>query len=80
MIQEYEKVVFTVDLPEYHLMAGDVGVVVDIHPSGLAYEVEVFLLDGSTYDVVTVKQGQIRPVTDHEVTHARPLSSAESAM
>lgn len=78
MIREYEQVVFTVDLPQYHLMAGDVGTVVDIHPSGHAYEVEVFLLDGSTYDVVTVQQGQIRPVTDQDVTHARSLLSAES--
>lgn len=30
MIQEFEKVVFTVDLPEYHLVAGDVGTAVDI--------------------------------------------------
>jgi len=50
MIREFEPVVFTVDLPQYGLLAGDVGTVADIHPSGKAYEVEVFLADGSTYD------------------------------
>ncbi len=78
MIREFEPVVFTVDLPQYGLLAGDVGTVVDIHPSGKAYEVEVFLADGSTYDVVTVQEGQIRPATKHEVTHARAITSAEA--
>ena len=76
MIREFAPVVFTVDLPQYHLLAGDVGTVVDIHPSGKVYEVEVFLVDGSTYDVVTVQEGQIRPATAQEVTQARPLSPA----
>ena len=78
MIREFEPVVFTVDLPQYGLLAGDVGTVVDIHPSGIAYEVEVFLADGSTYDVVTVQEGQIRPATKHEVTHARAITSEEA--
>ena len=78
MIQEFEPVVFTVDLPQYGLLAGDVGTVADIHPSGKAYEVEVFLADGSTYDVVTVQKGQIRPVTKNEVTHARAITPAKA--
>jgi hypothetical protein len=79
MIREFEPVVFTVDLPQYGLLAGDVGTVADIHPSGKAYEVEVFRVDGSTYDVVTVQQGQIRPATKNEVTHARAITPAEAA-
>ena len=78
MIQEFEPVVFTVDLPQYGLLAGDVGTVADIHPSGKAYEVEVFLADGSTYDVVTVQEGQIRPATKNEVTHARAITPAKA--
>ena len=57
MIQEFEQVVFTVDLPEYHLLTGDVGTVADIHMSGKAYEVEVFRVDGSTLGVFTVSSG-----------------------
>ena len=78
MIREFEPVVFTVDLPQYGLLAGDVGTVADIHQSGKAYEVEVFLVDGSTYEVVTVQEGQIRPATGREVAHARPLESTKT--
>ena len=78
MIREFEPVVLTADLPQYGLQAGDVGTVADIHPSGKAYEVEVFLADGSTYDVVTVQEGQIRPATKNEVTHARAITPAET--
>jgi hypothetical protein len=78
MIREFEPVVFTVDLPQYGLVAGDVGTIADIHPSGKAYEVEVFRVDGSTYDVVTVQEGQIRPATKNEVTHARTIAPTES--
>ena len=76
MIREFERVVLTVDLPQYGLQAGDVGTVADIHPSGKAYEVEVFRVDGSTYDVVTVQEGQIRPATKYEVPHARAITPA----
>lgn len=79
MIGEFEPVVFTVDLPAYGLLAGDVGTVADIHPSGKAYEVEVFRVDGSTYDVVTVREGQIRPATKNEVTHARTITPVETS-
>ncbi|WIG59078.1 MAG: hypothetical protein OJF49_001825 [Ktedonobacterales bacterium] len=78
MIQEFEQVVLTVDLPQYGLLAGDVGTVADIHPSGKAYEVEIFRGDGSTYDVVTVQEGQIRPATKNEVTHARAITPVET--
>lgn len=79
MIREFESVVFTVDLPRYGLLAGDVGTVADIHASGKAYEVEVFLADGSTYDVVTVQEGQIRPATKNEVMHTRAIKPEEAA-
>ena len=78
MIREFEPVVLTVDLPQYGLQAGDVGTVADIHPSGKAYEVEVFRVDGSTYDVVTVQEDQIRPATKNEMTHARAITPAET--
>lgn len=73
MITEHGRVVFTVDLPEHHIAAGDVGTVVHIYEDGAAYEVEVFTLDGRTLDVVTVEAGQVRPVTHRDVLHARVL-------
>lgn len=73
MIREHDRVVFMTDIPESHLAAGDVGTVVHIYEHGAAYEVEVFGLDGHTVDVVTVAAAQVRPVTHHDVLHAREL-------
>jgi hypothetical protein len=77
MIQEFQDVVFTVDLPAFHVAAGDVGTVVDVIGDGAAYQVEVFFLDGSTLGVVTAEASQIRPITSLDVTHARSLPSGE---
>ncbi|HEX6800406.1 MAG TPA: DUF4926 domain-containing protein [Ktedonobacterales bacterium] len=71
MIQEHDRVILTRDLPEHHLVAGDVGTVVHLYPGGAAYEVEVFTLDGHTFDVVTIEAALVRPVTDRDVLHAR---------
>jgi hypothetical protein len=82
MIREFEPVVLTADLPQYGLLAGNVGTVAAIRPSGKAYEVDVFWADGSAYDVVTVQEGQIRPATKHEAPHARhrqPTSGSDIA-
>ncbi len=73
MIQEHERVVLAVDLPEYRLEAGDIGVVVMIHGDHEGYELEIFSADGNTLDVVTVEADQVRPVSRSEVMHARPL-------
>lgn len=74
MIHEHDRVIFTIDLPKSHLAAGDVGTVVHVYQDGAAYEVEVFTLDGWTFDVVTVEAGQVRPVTRRDVQHARELA------
>jgi hypothetical protein len=73
MINEYDRVVLTVDLPEQGLRAGDVGVVVMVHEGGKGYELEIFAVDGHTLDVITVNADQVRPVTEREVLHARVL-------
>ena len=75
MIKEHEQVVLTVDLPEYDLKAGDVGVVVHIYGDGEAYELEIFALDGRTLDVVTVEAAQVRPVSRSDVLHVRERSA-----
>ncbi len=73
MIHEHDRIVFSVDLPQYRLAAGDVGTVVHIYQDQAAYEVEVFTLDGRTFDVVTVEAAQVRPVSSRDVEHAREL-------
>ncbi len=77
MIREHERAVLLVDIPEYHLIAGDVGTVVHIYGSGDAYELEFFKMDGKTIDVVTVEAAQVRPVTHRDMLHARTLEPAD---
>ncbi len=75
MIPEHKQAVLMVDLPDYDLKAGDVGVVVHIYPNATAYEVEFFTLDGHTVDVVTIESNQVRAVSPHDVLHARERSA-----
>lgn len=75
MIREHERAVLTVDLPEYHLKAGDMGTVVHIYSTGAAYEIEFFTVGGETLDVVTVEADQVRPVTRWDVMHVRMLET-----
>ena len=71
MIQELERVALSIDLPDYHLQAGDMGTVVDITGDGAEFTVEFFTLDGETFAVVPVLVSQIRRVGSREIAHAR---------
>ena len=75
MIEEHDQVVITTDLPEYDLIAGDVGVVVHIYNDAQAYELEIFAMDGNTLDVVTVEASQVRPLSPRDVLHVRERSA-----
>lgn len=75
MIKEHERVALIVDLPESHLIIGDVGVVVMIHGDHEGYELEIFSADGHTLDVVTVHADQVRPVNRRDILHVRELSA-----
>jgi Domain of unknown function (DUF4926) len=73
MIKEHQRIVLNADVPAENLEAGDVGTVVHVYRDGLAYEVEFTTLDGNTAAVVTLEAGQVRPVDEREITHARKL-------
>ncbi|MBC6937882.1 MAG: DUF4926 domain-containing protein [Chloroflexi bacterium] len=75
MIRELERVALTVDLPEYHLKAGDMGTVVDITSDDQEYTIEFFTLDGETFAVVPVQASQIRRVGSREIAHARMMET-----
>jgi hypothetical protein len=75
MIKEFERAVLLVDLPNNHLKAGDVGIVVDISSNQRVYEIEFFTADGQTLDVVTVEAHQVRPVQHTDMLHVRVLSA-----
>ena len=76
MIKEHERVVLTTPIPTERLEAGDVGTVVHVYQDDLAYEVEFTTLKGKTAAVVTLEASQVRPVSRHEITHARELASS----
>ncbi|HPA47417.1 MAG TPA: DUF4926 domain-containing protein [bacterium] len=71
MIAEHERVVLTSPIPECQLVPGDVGTVVHIYSDRTACEVEFVMLDGHTAAVATVEMSQLRPVSSHDITHAR---------
>jgi hypothetical protein len=73
MIKKHERVVLNRPVPDEGLETGDVGTVVHVYAGGGAYEVEFTTLAGKTAAVVTVEAGQVRPVGDREITHAREL-------
>lgn len=70
MINEHDQVVLTHNVSD-GFKAGDVGVVVHIYNDGEAYELEMFALNGSTIDVITVNASQVRPVSKRDVLHVR---------
>lgn len=51
MIEEFERIILTEDLPGTDLRKGDVGVVVEIYNEGEGYEVAFFALNGETVAV-----------------------------
>ncbi|MBX3056982.1 MAG: DUF4926 domain-containing protein [Anaerolineae bacterium] len=73
MIAELDRVILTVDLPEYGLRAGDMGTVVLVHDSSKGFEVEFVSLDGETVAVTSLFAYQVRPIGQREIAHARPL-------
>jgi Domain of unknown function (DUF4926) len=75
MIEELSSVVLTTDLPEYGLIAGDIGTIVLVHQGGKGYEVEFVALNGKTLAVVSLHADQVRPIGEHEIAHARTVAA-----
>jgi len=74
-IREHDSVVLTRDLPAIALVAGDVGVVVDVYGNGAAYEVEFMRYDGKTIAVETLEAAAVRGVGTRDVPHVRELAA-----
>ncbi|MEH2038328.1 MAG: DUF4926 domain-containing protein [Nostoc sp.] len=62
MIQELDRVILTINLPEYSLEEGDIKTVVLVHQRGKGYEVEFVTLDGKSVAVVSLHSIQVRPI------------------
>ncbi|MCU0779271.1 MAG: DUF4926 domain-containing protein [Akkermansiaceae bacterium] len=75
-IHELDVVALTCNLPEQGLVRGDVGTVVLVHGSGVAFEVEFVGYDGHTVALLTLECDQLRPLDARDIPHARELSAA----
>lgn len=74
MINELDTVALDRDLVEYSLAKGDLGTVVHAYEDGRAFEVEFITLAGDTIAVVTLEAGDIRPIREREIAHAREVA------
>ena len=74
MIKELDTVALNRDLSEYGLAKGDLGTVVHVYTDGKAFEVEFTTLTGDTLGVVTLETGDIRPIHEREIAHARAVA------
>ena len=77
----FGRAVLTRDLPDEGLLAGDVGVVVEVYPSreGVpeGYELEFFSAGGTTLAVVSVPATAVRAATEREVLSIRDLARSK---
>ncbi|PPD31299.1 MAG: DUF4926 domain-containing protein [Hyphomicrobium sp.] len=74
MIKDLEVVALTRPVPEYGLVAGDVGTVVMVYDGGKGFTVEFMTVKGKTIAIVTLESDAIRPVEDREIANARQVA------
>ena len=76
----FSRVILTQNIPEENLLAGDIGTIVEYHPTTddypEGYEVEFFSSNGETLAVVSVQATWLRPATREDILHARQLIAA----
>jgi len=71
-MKPHDTVVLRRPLPDVGLEEGDVGAVVHRH-SDDAFEVEFISGEGTTVAVVTLRGGDLRPVSAGDMLHVRSL-------
>ena len=72
-----ETVIATVNLPDHHVLAGDIGSVVEVYTSpNLAYEIEFVNPDGTTRALLTLAPDQVRLLSPADVLTTRQLPLA----
>ncbi|PSQ91605.1 MAG: DUF4926 domain-containing protein [Bacteroidetes bacterium SW_4_67_19] len=76
MIQELDTVVLARAIEEHGLEGGDIGAVVHRYDEGEAFEVEFVTGEGRTVAVLTLERGDIRPMDEREILHARAMAAA----
>ena len=75
MINEFDTVVLSRDLPGLGLESGDVGAVVHVYEGGSAIEVEFVSGSGATVAVETLHSADVRSLGGGEILHVRALAA-----
>jgi hypothetical protein len=78
MLEELDRAVLNVDLPQLGLAAGDIGTVVMVHVGGQGYTIEFMTLGGRTIAVETLPASEVRPIQADEIAHVRQIATAIS--
>ena len=73
---ELDSMVLTRDLPEHGLVRGDLGTIVFRYPDRDAFEVEFVTAEGKTLAVLTLGDGDVRPLRDDEILHVRAVTGS----
>lgn len=68
MIAELDTVVLLRDLPEYGLVAGELGSVVHVYRGGAGFEVEFVAPDGRTLAIATLDPASVRLAAEADLT------------
>jgi hypothetical protein len=80
MLELYQRVALSHELPEHNLKKGDVVTLVDYvtHPSGgeNGYVLEVFNAVGESIDVIAVPMSAVQPLRNDEILTVRSLAKA----
>jgi hypothetical protein len=77
MLAILETIIVTVNVPDYQVLAGDIGTVVEIYPTPqLAYEIEFVNPDGSTRALLTLAAAQVRRLSAADVLTTRQIPIA----
>jgi len=72
-----DTVIASTNFPEYKVLAGDLGAVVEVYTAPkLAYEVEFVNPDGSTRALLTLAPSQVRRLSPADVLTTRQMALA----
>lgn len=72
-----DTVIAVTNFPEYKVLAGDLGAVVEVYTApSLAYEVEFVNPDGSTRALLTLAPSQVRRLSPADVLTTRQMPLA----
>jgi hypothetical protein len=67
-----DTIIVTSDQPEYEVLAGDLGTIVEIYESpNLAYEIEFVNPNGTTRALLTVSPEQVRLLSENDILTTR---------